>query len=41
MTNRYLVRFIFRLWVNLHTRPLRLSELRPLWREARRVTMMA
>jgi hypothetical protein len=28
--------FLFRLWIKLHGRPLRLSELRPLWHEVGR-----
>lgn len=36
MTDDDLTSFLFRIWVKLHARPLRLSQLRPLWREARR-----
>jgi hypothetical protein len=36
MTNRGLTSYLFRCWVNSHVRPLRLSELRALWREVRR-----
>ena len=32
--------FMFRIWVRLHDRPLRLSEMRPLWREVRRFLQM-
>jgi hypothetical protein len=36
MINHSLASFLFRFWVKLHGRPLRLSELRPLWHETRR-----
>jgi hypothetical protein len=36
MVNRSLASFLFRFWVKLHSRSLRLSELRPLWHEVRR-----
>jgi hypothetical protein len=36
MAHQILISFLFRFWIKLHHRPFRLSEARPLWREARR-----
>ena len=36
MKNQSLTFYLFRIWVRLHARPLRLNELRPLWREVQR-----
>jgi hypothetical protein len=36
MTATELTSFLFRHWVKIHARPLTLTQLRPLWREAHR-----
>lgn len=40
MTDKNLVSFLFRFWVTLLPRPMRLNQLRPLWREASRFVAM-
>jgi hypothetical protein len=41
MTIANLTTLLFRIWVKIHGRPLSLSQLKPLWREARRFAALS